>query len=322
MGHAVAVDLGGTNIRAALIDHEGQILKRADTPTQAKEGFKAVVGRIANLIQNIGGDHPVGIGLGTPGAPDPHSGIMMSPAVNIPDSPGYPLGPELAEKTGLPVALDNDANLAALAEAWLGAAQNEPVALLLTLGTGIGGGLLIDGSIYHGLSNITEIGHTCISWNGRECACGCVGCFEAYASARAFGRDTQEALKAGGEAAKKSRLWELCGGRPEKADARLLCDAAREGDAFAENILDQSCEYLAAGTGSLVNALNPSCVMFGGGLALAGEVLFSRVRAALTRNRAFAPVWERCKLVPAKLGDDAGLLGAARLAFQHHESFG
>lgn len=315
MPDAIAVDLGGTNMRAVRIDATGQILSRDRTPTQAEEGFGAVVRRISELVNGLRGPETVGIGLGTPGASDPESGVMKAPAVNIPDSLGYPLGPHLSERTGLTVSLDNDANLAALGESWKGAARGEPIALTLTLGTGIGGGLVVNGELYHGVSNMTEIGHICIEVHGRPCACGCLGCFEAYASAAAVGRDACEALQSGDRTAESSKLWQRCGGDPEKVDAKMLCDAARDGDRFAGRLLDLSCEYIAAGTGSLINALNPSCVVLAGGLALAGEVLVSRVRALLSTNRAFAPVWRDCKLLTAQLGDDAGLIGAARVAF-------
>jgi glucokinase len=166
---------------------------------------------------------------------------------------------------------------------------------------------------------MTEIGHICIEVYGRRCSCGCQGCFETYASAAAVGRDAREALRSGGEEAESSKLWQRCGGDLEKVDAKMLCDAARDGDRFAGKLLDVSCNYIAAGTGSLINALNPGCVVLGGGLALAGEVLISRVRALLSGRRAFAPIWRECRLLPSQLGDDAGLLGAALLAFRRAE---
>lgn len=317
MPDVVAVDLGGTNIRAARVDASGKVLVRDKTATLAEEGMQAVARRLADLVQRVRGSGTVGIGIGTPGTPDPVTGVMKSRAVNIPDSQGYPLCPELTRVTGLPACADNDGNLAGLGEHWLGAGRGESIVLIFTLGTGIGGGFVIDGHVYHGHSNLgTEFGHLCIDLNGRACPCGCNGCLEAYASAAAVGRDVREALAKGGREAEASLLWKLCDGDINKADSKLLCDAARDGDAFAGRLLDTSCDYLAAGIGALLNATNPSCVILGGGMALAGEVVLERVRKCLGKNRAYAPIWRDCKLVSATLGDDAGLLGAARFAFQ------
>lgn len=316
MKDVVAIDLGGTNIRAARVGQDGKIQARDKIETRAAEGFEKVVARMAELVGKVRGPETCGIGLGTPGTPDPVSGVMHSAAVNIPDSAGFPLCPRLTERTGLPAAADNDANLHALGESWQGAGRGEAVVLMLTLGTGIGGGLVIGGQVYHGVSNSTEIGHTCVDVNGRLCACGCIGCFEAHASANAAARDAREAVLAAGKKGKESLLYKKCGGDLEKLDAQVLCDAARDGDTLANLCLDRTCDYLAAGTGSLVNALNPSCVIYGGGLALAGAILFDRVRARLGKNRAYQPIWKVSKLVEAKLGDDAGLIGAARLAFE------
>ena len=316
MPDVVAVDLGGTNIRAARIDGAGSLLARDKIDTRAEDGMERVLERMAELVGRVRGPQTLGIGVGTPGTPDPESGVMKSRAVNIPGSQGFPLCPELARRTGLPASADNDGNLAVLGEYWKGAARGEPIVLLFTLGTGIGGGCLVDGAVYHGHSNLgTEFGHVCIERNGRLCGCGCVGCLEMYASAAALGRDAREAL-ASDSASRASLLAARCAGNFQCVDARMVCDAAREGDAFAGALLDRTADCLAAGVGSLINAFNPSCVILGGGMALAGEVLFSRVRKALEERHAYAPIWRDCKLVPAALGDDAGLFGAARLAFQ------
>jgi len=317
MADVVAVDLGGTNIRAARIDQRGKIVARDKAATLAEEGMAAVVKRMGALVQRVRGPETKSIGVGTPGTPDPVTGSMKSRAVNIPDSQGYPLCPELTRVTELPAGADNDGNLAALGEYWTGAGAGEAIVLIFTLGTGIGGGCVIDGHVYHGASNLgTEFGHVSIDFNGRPCPCGCVGCVEQYASAIAVGKDARAALEAGGAEAKNSLLLKLCGGDPAKADAKLVCDAARDGDAFACKLLDRGCDCLAAGVGSLMNAFNPSCVILAGGMALAGEVVLGRVRASLAKNRAYAPINKDCKLVQAQLGDDAGLIGAGLLAFQ------
>jgi len=317
MSDVVAVDLGGTNIRAARIDACGNIAASEKTATLAEQGMAAVVRRIAELVQRVRGAETKSIGVGTPGTPDPKTGSMKSPALNIPDSLGYPLCSELTRITGLPASADNDGNLAALGEYWIGAGKGEAIVLIFTLGTGIGGGCIIGGHVYHGASNQgTEFGHVSIDFNGRPCPCGGVGCVEQYASAVAIGKDARAALDAGGAEARTSLLMQRCGGDPAKANAKLVCDSARDGDALACKLLDRGCDGLAAGVGSLMNAFNPSCVILAGGMALAGEVVLGRVRASLKKNRSYAPIYKDCKLVLAQLGDDAGLLGAGLLAFQ------
>ncbi|MCW8131070.1 MAG: ROK family protein [Planctomycetota bacterium] len=316
MPDVVAVDLGGTNIRAARVNERGEVLARDKTATLAESGMGAVAARMAELVNKVRGPETIGIGVGTPGTPDPDTGVMKSRAVNIPDSQGYPLCPELTRITGLPAGADNDGNLAALGEYWLGAARGEHIVLLFTLGTGIGGACVIDGHVYHGHSNLgTEFGHVSIDYNGRPCPCGVLGCVEQYGSAAAVGRDAREALAAGGKDARASLLWKLCGGDPAKADAKLVCDAVRDGDAYAGALLDRNCDYLATGIGALMNAFNPSCVILGGGMALAGEIVVGRVRTFLGKNRAYAPIFKDARIVAATLGDDAGLIGAARIAF-------
>ena len=319
MDEVVAVDLGGTNIRAARIDSEGQILARGKVPTRASEGMDAVMGRIAELVASVTSPSVKAVGLGTPGVPDPVTGRLRLPAVNIAASTDYPLGGELAKRTGLPAVCDNDGNLAALGESWLGSGRGEPVVLIFVLGTGIGGGLVIDGKLYHGHHNLgTEFGHICIESEGRQCGCGGRGCVERYASASALGRDAREFLASAAPMAKDSSIWKKCGGTDglDSVDARMVCDAAREGDAVGLFLLERCCRWLACGVGSLVNALNPSCVIISGGMSAACDLIIPRVERELNLGRGFGPIWHDAKLRPGLLGDDAGLLGAAKLAFQ------
>ncbi|MCY3023323.1 MAG: ROK family protein [Planctomycetota bacterium] len=318
MTDVIAVDLGGTNIRAARVDAGGKILARDKIATLADEGLKAVVGRIAVLVNKLKKASTVAVGVGTPGVPDPETGIMRLPAVNIAASEEYPLTGEISRLTSLPVFADNDGNLAALGEAWLGAGVGEHVVLIFTLGTGIGGGVVIDGKVYHGHHNmVAEFGHVSICYSGRPCPCGGTGCVEAYASAAALGRDARDTVRKL-PAGHTTALLKLCGGPAgvDKVDAKMVCDAARDGDELACKLLDQCCDWLACGIGSLINAFNPSCVIIGGGMALAGELITSRVTRILDKGRVFGPIWKDCTLRLARLGDDAGLLGAARMAHQ------
>lgn len=319
MHEVIAVDLGGTNIRAARVDAEGKILARDKAPTQAADGMAAVVARIAELVNRVKSPAVKAVGIGTPGVPDPVTGRMRLPAVNIPGSTDFPLAPELARLTGLTAAADNDANLAALGESWLGAGRGEPLMLIFTLGTGIGGGMVHDGNVYHGHHNLgTEFGHVSIDVEGRQCGCGGRGCVERYASASALGRDAREYLASAAPAAKNSLMWKLCGGKEhiDKVDARIVCDAARAGDEVAKFLLERCCTWLSTAVGSLINSLNPSCVIIGGGMSAASDLILPLVARELDRGRAFSAIWQDCKLKPSELGDDAGLLGAARMALQ------
>jgi len=320
MADVVAVDLGGTNIRAARVSPDGKVIVRDKISTLAKEGgMAAVVDRIAGLVKKVRGPETMAVGVGTPGVPDWETGEMLLPAVNIPGSGGFPLSSTLSKATGLPVFADNDGNLAALAESWLGVGKGESYLLIFTLGTGIGGGLVINGQTYHGIKNLgTEFGHVSIDVNGRKCGCGNTGCVELYASASALGRDARDAVRNPPDGLSAAAFLKACGGLDgiEKVDGRTVCDLARENDPLACFLLDRACLWLACGIGSMINALNPSCVVIGGGLSLAGELLRSRVEKNLSEGRAFGPIWKTCKLRMATLGDDAGIMGAARMALQ------
>jgi glucokinase len=317
VNEVIAVDLGGTNIRVSRINSAGEVLARSKAPTLAGEGMQAVTGRIAELVRAVRTPGVKAVGVGTPGVPDPKTGRMRLPAVNIAHSADFPLGDELRRLTALPVLCENDGNLAALGESWLGAGQGEPVVAIFTLGTGIGGGLVLDGSVYHGHHNLgTEFGHVSIDFDGRQCGCGGRGCVERYASAAALGRDAREYLASAAPAAKDSLLWKNCGGAAglDRVDARAVCDAVRERDPVAEFLFDRCCRWLACGIGSIVNALNPSCVIIGGGMAASSDLIVPRVQRELNFGRAFGPILQDCKIKAGTLGDDAGLLGAARLA--------
>ena len=225
----------------------------------------------------------------------------------------------MEDALGLPCFVDNDANVAALGEAWVGAGAGEKVVLMLTLGTGIGGGCIVDGRVYRGKSNrVSEFGHISVDAHGKKCGCGNRGCIEAYASANAVAARAREYLRSG----EKSSMLDAAGGDVEKVDAQVVCDQAREGDALAGRVLDECCAYLAAGIGNLINAYNPSVVILAGGMSLAGEILTGRIEKELAQGRAYPPILADCRLAVSKLGDDAGVVGAAKLAWNGLERRG
>lgn len=308
----VGIDLGGTNIVAGCVRVDGlELIGLRSEPTRPEEGPDAVVERIVALArgaidatrQAVPGAVILGAGVGAPGPLDRDRGlVLLTPNlgwVNMPlrDRIGGPLG--------VPAALDNDANCAILGEWWRGAAQGARQAIGVTLGTGVGGGLILDGRLYHGASDVAgEVGHMTIDANGRRCACGNDGCLEAYASGPAIARRAVEALRAGAA----SSMGAL---DPDAITAQTVYAAAATGDALARDVVRDTARYLGAGVATLVNILNPEVVVVCGGVTLAGEGLFGPLRLEVAR-RAFQPAVAACRIVPGDLVHSAGVFGAAR----------
>ncbi|MCX7804170.1 MAG: ROK family protein [Planctomycetota bacterium] len=313
MTEAIGVDLGGTKISVARVDNEGRILARKKVDTHAEEGASAVIRRIVDLAASMKTPSVRAVGIGSPGQIDYEKGLLAGEAVNIPGARQLDICGPVRDALKVPCFADNDGNVAALAEAWVGAARGEKVVLILTLGTGIGGGVVIGGAVYRGATNfVAEFGHMSVEVGGRICPCGNRGCLERYASASAVARAACERLRV--IPPPDSVLTSMCGGDPSAVTARMVCDAARDGDALAVEVLDEACLYLGVGIGNLINIFNPSCVVVGGGMSLAGDILFSRVRNVLQSGRAYPPILAAAKVVPAALGEDSGVIGAAKVA--------
>lgn len=308
----LGIDLGGTNIVAGCARLDGHLLQGfRSEPTRAEEGADAVVDRIVALgheaIRLTREADPaaeiLGVGIGAPGPLDRLQGIvLLTPNLGWVD---MPLRARVGGPLGLDAALDNDANCAVLGEWWRGAAQGTRHALGFTLGTGVGGGIIVDGRLYHGASDVAgEFGHITIDANGRRCACGNDGCLEAYASGPAIARRATEALHAGAE----SSLATL---DPATITAQRVYQAATEGDALARDVVRDTARYLGAGVANLVNIFNPEVVVVCGGVTLAGDGLFGPLRHEVAR-RAFKPAVSACRIVPGELVHTAGVYGAAR----------
>ena len=313
MVEAIGIDLGGTKLSAARVDESGRILARRKVDTQADEGAAAVLRRLVSLAESLKTPSVKAVGIGSPGQIDYENGILAGEAVNIPGARNIDICSPVRNALKLPCFADNDGNVAAMAEAWIGAGRNEKAVLMLTLGTGIGGGIIIDGTVYRGATNfVAEFGHMSVEVEGRICPCGNRGCLERYASASAVAQTARERLSV--IPPPESSLMEKCGGDPSHITAKMVCDAVREGDAFATEVFDQACLYLGVGVGNLINLFNPSCVILGGGMSLAGEILFQRVRKVLNMGRAYPPILAAAKVVPAQLGEDSGVIGAAKVA--------
>jgi len=219
-----------------------------------------------------------------------------------------PLRQIIHERLGLPAALDNDANCAVLGEWWVGAARGSRHAIGITIGTGVGGGLILDGRLYHGASDVAgEIGHTTIDTEGRRCKCGNYGCLEAYASGPNIALRAIEGMEAGAE----TRLPSYVGGDTSKITAQTVYEAAHDGDELALEVVNDTAKFLGAGVSNLLNVFNPEVVVICGGVTLAGDHLFIPLRRE-TARRAFKPAVAACRIVPGELVGTAGVYGAAK----------
>lgn len=307
--YRIGVDLGGTNIAVGLVNEKYQIVEAVSVPTNASRSVEQVVDSIGGAIEcvmekaRITVDNCSLIGVGAPGTCDVERGIVIcSYSLSWND---VPLSSMLQKRFGIPVRLDNDANCAALAEVKAGAAKGYRNVVLVTLGTGIGTGIVINGSIYSGLKgNGTEMGHVLIDYDGELCFCGRRGCWDTYASATALIVQAKRAASGRPESV-LNRLPEITG--------KSVFDAAKQGDITAKAVVKKYCEYLALGISNIVNALAPEMILLGGGISREGELIINPIRDYIkeycfdTREEGL-PV-----LGVASMGNDAGIVGAASL---------
>ena len=305
----VGIDIGGTNITVGLVDEDDVIVGKAWTPTRSELGLETVISDIVNCFENAltfsGYDKSdcIGIGIGTPGTCDTETGVAQYVHnLKFSDVPYCEL---IEARTGLKAYIDNDANCAALGEAVAGAAKNCSSALMVTLGTGVGGGFVIDGKIYSGFKSLGgEFGHTCIAADGVQCVCGEKGCWEAYASATALIKQAEAAAADNSE----SILNKF-----EKLDGKAVFEAAEQGDETAITVLDKYFEYVGIGIVTMINCIYPEVIIIGGGVSDAGDTLINAVRDyvyehCFVKDKSLLP-----KIVKAELGNDAGIIGAASL---------
>jgi glucokinase len=314
--YIIGLDLGGTKISAGAISEDGQHAHGIrSVATQPELGAEGVVDRIIGVIEGVildtinetGATRKdfLGIGVGAPGPLDREKGIVVvAPNLGWKD---FPLRDRIKSRLGLEVTLDNDANCATVGEWWLGAARGGRNVVGLTIGTGIGGGLILNGELYHGASDVAgEIGHTTIDVNGRLCKCGNYGCLEAYASGPAIATRAREALVREDTA---SLLPAMVDGQLDRITAEVVYDAAKKGDALANEIVRDTARYLGAGVATLLNVINPDVVVIAGGVTRAGEALFGPLRTEAKR-RAFGSAVKAARIVPGELPGTAGVVGA------------
>jgi len=327
--YIVGVDLGGTNIVVGAMPEDGsrQIALRSE-PTHAEDGADGVVERIARMVEEVievtmaetgaARDDFVGVGIGAPGPLDREAGVVVV-APNL-GWRNFPLRERLVGRVGLPATLDNDANCATVGEWWVGAAKGGRNVIGITIGTGIGGGLILNGQLYHGASDVAgEIGHTTIDSTGRRCKCGNYGCLEAYCSGPAIAERAREALFGAEDGA--SILTRLAGGRQDRITAQTVYEASQQGDPIARDVVRETARLLGAGIANLLNVFNPDVVVVAGGVTQAGDALFEPLRAEV-RRRAFQPAVDACRIVPGTLPGSAGVVGAVATFKAQMESHG
>lgn len=314
-GYIVGVDLGATNIVSILINGEGKVIEKDTRCTLAREGKEKALSQIVNSVravlekgqlQGISSASIKGVGVGSPGPLDTKKGIIHF-APNLPGWNNVSLVSILEDELKLPIFLENDGNAAALAEWWMGAGKKVDNLVLLTLGTGVGGGIIIGGEVLHGAwDTAAEIGHMIIHERGLVCGCGKRGCLEAYASATGVIKRTVSLIKAGGD----TILRELVHGHLEDITCELVYRAAERGDELSQRIVEETARYLGIGIASIVNIINPEMVILSGGMTAAGDLLFKPVRK-YARKYALEAAIRGVRIVPAKLGGNTGVLGAA-----------
>ncbi len=312
---AIGIDIGGMSIKGAAVDSNGRVYERFSMPFIKGEPGEVTIHKLAEMVKEYIAANKlekkiVGIGIGSPGTLDIEHGI-----VNYANNLGWnelPVADLMHEILPYPVRLTNDANAASLGEAKYGAGKSYQTIIMLTLGTGVGGGIIIDGKLFEGNQGKGgELGHTVIVVDGEPCTCGRKGCLEAYASASALIRETKKAMRLN----KRSLMWKIS---PEidLVDGKVPFEAAKNGDKDAIEVLDNYIKYLGEGILNYCNIFRPNVIVLSGGVANAGAYLFDRLNAYVKeRNYGYQSTPE-VKIVPAELGYDSGKIGAAALFFK------
>lgn len=309
----IGIDLGGTNIKVGIVDEAYNIISRSSVKTNLPRPAEGIVDGICEAVQLAldGAGLSIGdinsIGIGTPGAANRSTGtVLYSNNLGFKDTP---LGEMLTKRLGREIYVENDANAAAYGEYLAGSGKGYENVVVITLGTGVGGGIIIDGKIYTGFNFCgAELGHTVIEYNGRPCSCGRKGCFEAYSSATALITATKKAM----EEHKDSKLWEIAGSI-DNVDGKTAFDGMRAGDKIACDVVNEYIEYLGCGLTNVVNIFQPQVLLIGGGVCKEGDNLTLPLKKIIQREAYCVDPNSSTKLDVCKLGNDAGIIGAAFL---------
>ncbi len=315
--YIIGIDLGGTNLKAGLVDRDGKIHHRLSIKTDAHADPQAISHQIFGLVGEIIKSAPckktdiIGVGLGSPGLIDKKGEtILFSP--NLPQWRDIPIKRMVAERFSIPCVLENDANAAAWGEKWVGAGKQAHSLVLLTLGTGIGGGIVLGNRLWRGADNVAaEIGHMVIQMDGPQCGCGNRGCIEAYASATAMVRRFKESLQCGSPSSLKDT---------REITAKAINDAALQGDKASLDVILETGEYLGVALVNIMHVLNPEMIVLAGGMTGSGELLMNPIKQVVGK-RALEASRKDTKIVFSLLGNDAGIIGAAGCLLKELETF-
>ncbi len=316
----IGIDLGGTNIAAGVVDENYKIIKKASTPTNADRPADVITADIAALCKKLADevgitmDQVGSIGIATPGSANCETGEILY-ANNLPFS-HYPMQTKLSEMLGTSkrVYIENDANAAAKAESAAGVAKGSKYSVMITLGTGVGGGIILDSQVYSGFNFAgAELGHMVIVKDGRQCTCGRKGCWETYSSATGLIRTTREKLEACRAEGRATVMEEMIGSNLDRISGRTAFNAMRQGDEIGKEVVDEYISYLATGLVNIINIFQPNVLSIGGGISNEGDFLIE-----LLHDKVFAETYSRdgtpqCELKIATLKNDAGIIGAAAL---------
>ncbi len=306
--YSIGVDLGGTKIYTGIVDKLGKIISKVKISTQAEKGPSFIIEQIIKSIKQVIKKSKInrlqilGIGIGAPGPLNTEKGIVHH-APNLSGWKEVPLKERVHSKIGLPVYIDNDANLAALGESWIGAGKGVKNLICITLGTGVGGGLILDGKIFHGWQDVAgEIGHITVEPSGAKCNCGNYGCLEAYSSSTGIVNRIREAIKR-----KEKTLLK------EPITSKKVYEFSLKGDKLSQRIMKEAGIYLGIALSIVANLLNLEMAIIGGNVAFAGDMIFEPARQEI-KKRTIYPA-NKIKVVPVKLGTEAGIIGSAYLVF-------
>lgn len=311
----LGIDLGGMSIKAGICDESGHILHKDTCPTVRTQDGDRILNDMASLSLKVIADAGLDVndieyaGIASPGSADQENGTIIY-ASTLPFL-NYPIVDKFTEKTGIQkVFIENDANTAAKGEATFGAAKGCKNSLFITLGTGVGGGIIIDGKVYSGFNySGAELGHIVIVKDGKECSCGRKGCFEAYASATALVELTKEKMLEN----KNSLMWALCENNIDNANGKTAFDAMRKDDAVAKAVIDEYIQYLALGVVNLINVFQPEVLSIGGGISKEGDTLIEPIKEIAEREQYSRHCDKKTIIKTAALSNDAGIIGAASL---------
>ena len=303
--YVIGIDIGGTNLRAALISGRGEVIRKIKEPSRVN-----VAESLQKAVESLFSDDVKGIGIGVAGLVDRKEGVVLC-SPNLHGIEGVKFKESLGKQFPVPVLVENDANAAAFGEKWIGAGKEFNSFVLLTLGTGIGSGIIYKGML---ADCAAEIGHMSINADGEKCPCGNYGCLELYAAANAIHSKVVSALEKGSE----SLLRECCNGNIYKITAEDIYKHAIEGDNLAREALKEAGRYLGIGFANIINIISPEAIILTGGLIGAWNIYVQEAIKEASR-RAFKALFDKVKIIPSLLGDDAGMIGAAGLVFEGHE---